>query len=114
MTGRSGRRFYETFFKTYTEKVWGIPCTEIRADWAAQRIKELSLKRAVLHAIRGKSDDTSLIGSFQYPRLGPGMMWERAAEHVERMGGAVEMERPRSSPSTTSRPTPRRRGRGGG
>lgn len=92
VTNRFGRRLYETFFKTYTEKVWGIPCTEIRADWAAQRIKELSLKRAILHAVRGKSDDTSLIGSFQYPRLGPGMMWERAAEHVERMGGAVEME----------------------
>ena len=92
VTNRFGPRLYRTFFKTYTEKVWGIPCTEIRADWAAQRIKELSLKRAVLHAITGKGKETSLIGSFQYPRLGPGMMWERCAEHVGRRGGAVELE----------------------
>ncbi len=92
VTNRFGPRLFRTFFKTYTEKVWGIPCTEIRADWAAQRIKELSLKRAILHALTGKTKDTSLIGTFQYPRLGPGMMWERATEHVERMGGAVEME----------------------
>jgi protoporphyrinogen oxidase len=92
VTNRFGPRLYRTFFKTYTEKVWGIPCTEIRADWAAQRIKELSLKRAVLHALRGKGSDTSLIGSFQYPRLGPGMMWERCAEHVEALGGDVRME----------------------
>ncbi len=92
VTNRFGPRLYRTFFKTYTEKVWGIPCTEIRADWAAQRIKELSLKRAVVHALTGQAKDTSLIGTFQYPRLGPGMMWERAAEHVERMGGAVELE----------------------
>ena len=92
VTERFGKRLYETFFKTYTEKVWGIPCTEIRADWAAQRIKQLSLKRAVWAALTGKSTDTSLIGSFQYPRLGPGMMWERCAEHIERMGGEVVME----------------------
>ena len=92
VTERFGKRLYETFFKTYTEKVWGIPCTEIRADWAAQRIKQLSLKRAVLAALTGKSSDTSLISSFQYPRLGPGMMWERATEHIEDMGGTVEME----------------------
>ncbi|MEO0556882.1 MAG: NAD(P)/FAD-dependent oxidoreductase [Bacteroidota bacterium] len=92
VTERFGKRLYETFFKTYTEKVWGIPCTEIRADWAAQRIKQLSLKRAILAALTGKSSDTSLISSFQYPRLGPGMMWERATEHIEDMGGSVEME----------------------
>ncbi|WP_420455813.1 NAD(P)/FAD-dependent oxidoreductase [Rubrivirga sp.] len=92
VTNRFGPRLYRTFFKTYTEKVWGIPCTEIRADWAAQRIKELSLKRAIVHALTGRAKDTSLIGTFQYPRLGPGMMWERAAGHVERMGGTVAME----------------------
>jgi protoporphyrinogen oxidase len=92
VTNRFGSRLYRTFFKTYTEKVWGIPCTEIRADWAAQRIKELSLKRAVLQALRGTSTDTSLITSFQYPRLGPGMMWERCTEHVEAMGGEVRLE----------------------
>ena len=92
VTNRFGDRLYQTFFKTYTEKVWGIPCTEIRADWAAQRIKELSLKRAIVHALTGKGQDTSLIGTFQYPRLGPGMMWERAAEHVESLGGTVAMQ----------------------
>ena len=92
VTNRFGPRLYRTFFKTYTEKVWGIPCTEIRADWAAQRIKELSLKRAIVHAVTGRGQDASLIGTFQYPRFGPGMMWERCAEHVVQLGGTVEME----------------------
>src|SRR5690606_25397223 len=81
-----------TFFKTYTEKVWGIDCTEIRADWAAQRIKGLSLTGAVRQALTGRSDETSLIETFQYPVHGPGMRWERCAEHVEAMGGEVCLE----------------------
>ncbi|MEM1127333.1 MAG: NAD(P)/FAD-dependent oxidoreductase [Bacteroidota bacterium] len=89
VTNRFGDRLYRTFFKTYTEKVWGIPCTEIRADWAAQRIKTLSLTRAVYNALTSRGSDTTLINEFQYPRLGPGMMWDRCVEHVERMDGTV-------------------------
>lgn len=82
VSNRFGQRLYEIFFKTYTEKVWGIPCAEISADWAAQRIKNLSLKEAVRSALfgGGKSADgeiiTTLIEQFHYPRLGPGMMWD--------------------------------------
>ncbi|MGY1824146.1 NAD(P)/FAD-dependent oxidoreductase [Geodermatophilus sp. SYSU D00079] len=90
VSARFGRRLYEIFFKTYTEKVWGIPATEIQADWAAQRIKDLDLWRAVLHAVRPGSGRqiTTLIDRFQYPRTGPGLMWERTLERV-REGGAV-------------------------
>lgn len=88
---RFGERLYLTFFKTYTEKVWGIPCTEIRADWAAQRIKGVSVRRAIGQAITGKSSETSLINAFWYPRLGPGMLWEQCAERVEEQGGRVRM-----------------------
>lgn len=91
VTNRFGPRLYRTFFKTYTEKVWGMPCTQIRADWAAQRIKTLSLKRAVLHAITGKGKETTLTDRFWYPVHGPGMMWERCAELVEAMGGEVRL-----------------------
>jgi protoporphyrinogen oxidase len=87
-----GGRLYLTFFKTYTEKVWGIPCTQIRSDWAAQRIKALSLKRMILNALFKNVKEASLIEEFQYPRLGPGMMWEYCQKHVERMGGEVRME----------------------
>jgi protoporphyrinogen oxidase len=92
VSARFGRRLYRIFFKTYTEKVWGIPATEIQADWAAQRIKNLDLGRAVLHALRpraGQTDVTTLIDSFQYPRTGPGLMWERTHERVVEAGGAV-------------------------
>ncbi|WP_446344393.1 alkaline phosphatase family protein [Coleofasciculus sp. F4-SAH-05] len=75
-----GRRLYRIFFKTYTEKVWGIPCTQIRADWAAQRIQNMSLKRAVINAVFGSQNAKSLIKEFKYPILGPGMMWERCQE----------------------------------
>ena len=91
-----GRRLYEIFFKTYTEKVWGIPCTEISADWAAQRIKGLSLWSAVVHGLLPKPKDKdrgavikTLIDSFRYPRLGPGMMWEAAARKTAAAGGQV-------------------------
>jgi protoporphyrinogen oxidase len=75
-----GERLYRIFFKTYTEKVWGIPCSEIRADWAAQRIKNLSLKQAVVNALFGSQNAKSLIKTFDYPVLGPGMMWERCQD----------------------------------
>jgi protoporphyrinogen oxidase len=94
VTNRFGKRLYEIFFKTYTEKVWGIPCTEIRAEWAAQRIKGLSLARAVLSAASVNKRSTkikSLINEFQYPRLGPGQMWETCAERVREMGGEVHL-----------------------
>ena len=94
VTNRFGRRLYEIFFKTYTEKVWGIPCTEVRAEWAAQRIQGLSLARAILSATalnRRSTDIKSLISSFKYPRLGPGQMWETCADRVKEMGGQVLM-----------------------
>lgn len=89
---RFGDRLYSHFFKSYTEKVWGVPCTEIRADWAAQRIKNLSLFKAVWNAISGANDTASLIEEFQYPRLGPGMMWEKMASKIEEQGGEVRMQ----------------------
>ncbi len=91
VVNKFGERLYEMFFKTYTEKVWGIPCSKIRADWAAQRIQGLSLKRAVLNALIKKSDATSLIERFRYPVHGPGMMWERFHERVEEQGGEVRL-----------------------
>ncbi|HEV2854323.1 MAG TPA: NAD(P)/FAD-dependent oxidoreductase [Thermoanaerobaculia bacterium] len=91
VSNRFGRRLYEIFFKTYTEKVWGIPCTEIEAEWAAQRIKNLDLKAAVKNALlgsraRGGEVITTLIDRFHYPRLGPGMMWERLRDRLEEKG----------------------------
>jgi protoporphyrinogen oxidase len=88
-----GRRLFEIFFKTYTEKVWGIPCSEISADWAAQRIKGLSLFRAVTQALVGQRGEIvkTLIEQFEYPRLGPGMMWERVAEDLSGRGVAIEL-----------------------
>lgn len=94
VTNRFGKRLYEIFFKTYTEKVWGIPCTEIRAEWAAQRIKGLSLARAILSAASLNKRSTSiktLINEFQYPRLGPGQMWEMCRDRIVEAGGRVLM-----------------------
>lgn len=91
---RFGRRLYELFFKTYTEKVWGIPCSEIRAEWAAQRIQGLSLARAVLSATalnRRSSSIKTLIHTFKYPRLGPGQMWEACRDRIRELGGKVLM-----------------------
>ena len=90
-----GRRLYGIFFKTYTEKVWGMDCKDISADWAAQRIKGLSLASAVKNAIlpAPKKDKQNviktLINSFRYPRLGPGMMWEECAGRIRDMGGRI-------------------------
>jgi protoporphyrinogen oxidase len=95
VTNRFGKRLYEIFFRTYTEKVWGIPCTEIRAEWAAQRIQGLSLVRAVLSATalnKRAPEIKTLINSFRYPRLGPGQMWETCRDRIIEMGGAVHME----------------------
>ena len=89
---RFGKRLYLTFFKTYTEKVWGIPCNQIRADWAAQRIRGLSLKTAVLNALTGRGEAKTLIKEFDYPRLGPGMLWEKCGAFVEQHGGQVLMQ----------------------
>ena len=95
VSNRFGKRLYRIFFKTYTEKVWGIPCTEIRAEWAAQRIQGLSLAKAILNAasLQKRSDAIkTLINEFQYPRLGPGQMWEMAAAKVKELGGEVLMK----------------------
>ncbi len=89
VTNRFGRRLFRTFFKTYTEKVWGIECDKIEADWAAQRIKGLSLRSAVINAMFNVNNTKTLIKEFDYPRLGPGMMWERFTEEIEKRGSAV-------------------------
>ena len=96
VVSRFGRRLFEIFFKTYTEKVWGMSCKEISADWAAQRIKGLSLVEAALRALfprrnRGGEVVKTLIDSFRYPRKGPGMMWEACAEKVRARGGQLVM-----------------------
>jgi protoporphyrinogen oxidase len=98
VSNQFGKRLYGIFFKTYTEKVWGMSCKEISADWAAQRIKGLSLVSAVVHALmpKRKPKDKSqviktLIDSFRYPRKGPGMMWETCAARVCAMGNTVRM-----------------------
>ena len=96
VSNRFGKRLYNIFFKTYTEKVWGMPCTEISAEWPAQRIKGLSLlsalKGALLKASEKKKDVIkTLIGSFHYPRKGPGMMWERVASIVTERGSSIRM-----------------------
>ena len=98
---RFGKQLYLTFFKSYTEKVWGVPCNEISAEWGAQRIKGLSLKGVVLHFLKKtfgpkpsgdiaqKSTETSLIEKFLYPKLGPGQLWEHAADLVRAAGGEI-------------------------
>jgi len=94
---RFGKRLYETFFKTYTEKVWGVPASELPADWAAQRIKSLNLLKAVLNPlVKGlrKEVVTSLIEEFHYPKFGPGMMWERAAQSSVSMGAKLFLNTP--------------------
>ena len=95
VSNRFGRRLYEIFFKTYTEKVWGVPCTTIRAEWAAQRIKGLSLLTAIRNAIlpNKTSNVKTLIDKFQYPERGPGQMWETLTEQLKASGYPVLMER---------------------
>jgi protoporphyrinogen oxidase len=98
---RFGKQLYLTFFKSYTEKVWGVPCNEISAEWGAQRIKGLSLKGVVAHFLKKifgprdsgdiaqKKTETSLIEKFLYPKLGPGQLWEHAADLVRAAGGEI-------------------------
>src|SRR6185312_9478392 len=100
-TNQFGKKLYSIFFKTYTEKVWGMPCNEMSADWAAQRIKGLSLWGAVVDGLKrslglnkrpndGQGVKT-LLETFRYPRLGPGMMWDAARDRIEAKGGQVLM-----------------------
>jgi protoporphyrinogen oxidase len=89
VSNRFGRRLFDLFFRTYTEKVWGVPASEIRAEWAAQRIKGLSLTSAARDAIFGNGGVKSLIRQFHYPRYGPGQMWETMAERIVERGGEV-------------------------
>jgi protoporphyrinogen oxidase len=100
LVNRFGDTLYRTFFKDYTEKVWGVPCAEISAEWGAQRIKGLSITKAIAHALRKpfqgrdtaqKSTETSLVERFLYPKLGPGQMWERVAARVTAAGGEVHL-----------------------
>ncbi len=101
LINRFGKELYRTFFESYTEKVWGVPCSRIDAAWGAQRIKGLSLSKTLLHAakkiltparkgdIAQKETETSLIEKFLYPKLGPGQMWQEAARKVTELGGAI-------------------------
>jgi protoporphyrinogen oxidase len=98
---RFGDRLYRTFFKDYTEKVWGVSCNKISAEWGAQRIKGLSISRAVIHALRRpfmntdtrqKETETSLIERFLYPKYGPGQMWEEVATQVQQRGGELHLQ----------------------
>lgn len=102
LINRFGEQLYRTFFKDYTEKVWGVPCHEISAEWGAQRIKGLSVGKALQHALSRpfrsspdagqKGTETSLIERFLYPKLGPGQMWEEVAARVQAAGGTVHLE----------------------
>ena len=103
LINRFGRELYLTFFKSYTEKVWGVPCNEISAAWGAQRIKGLSLRTAILHFLKKtfskkqssdisqKGTETSLIEKFLYPKYGPGQLWEHAVDLIAKGGGDIEM-----------------------
>ena len=98
---RFGRELYETFFKSYTEKVWGVPCQEISAEWGAQRVKGLSITKTITHLLKKrfhrrrpgdvaqKNTETSLIEQFLYPKYGPGQMWETVAQKVKELGGEI-------------------------
>jgi len=99
LVNRFGAELYRTFFQSYTEKVWGVPCSEISAEFGAQRIKALSLTRAVLHTLRSmaarerpaSAGETSLIERFLYPKYGPGQLWEEVAERVQAGGGELRL-----------------------
>jgi protoporphyrinogen oxidase len=101
MRNEFGERLFAIFFKTYTEKVWGMDCDEISADWAAQRIKGLNLSKAIVDGLkrslrlkaRTRPKAKTLIESFRYPRRGPGMMWEAAAAKIKLLGGSIVMDR---------------------
>ncbi len=99
VSNRFGWRLYELFFKTYTEKVWGVPCSELRAEWAAQRIKGLSFASAAKAAFFGNRGNKikSLISEFNYPRFGPGQMWDFMTEAIRERGGEVLLNAPVTS-----------------
>jgi len=98
---RFGEELYSTFFKDYTQKVWGVPCSEIKPEWGAQRVKGLSVRKTILNAIKKpfttnsdlaqKNQETSLIEQFMYPKYGPGYMWEKVADIVQSKGGEVNL-----------------------
>ncbi|MCP3951852.1 MAG: NAD(P)/FAD-dependent oxidoreductase [Desulfobacterales bacterium] len=90
MANRFGQRLYRMFFKTYTEKVWGLPCSAIQSEWASQRIKGLSMVSIVANALFGKRSAKTLIDCFHYPKRGPGMMWDRFSAAVMRAGGDIQ------------------------
>lgn len=103
LINRFGKELYGTFFKSYTEKVWGVPCDQISAEWGAQRIKGLSIWSTLMHALRKvlkrgdrdisqKTTETSLIEQFLYPKFGPGQMWEEVARRVIELGGEIRTE----------------------
>jgi protoporphyrinogen oxidase len=96
VSNRFGKRLFELFFRSYTEKVWGVPTSEIRAEWAAQRIKGLSFASAAKAAFFGNEGNKvkSLIQEFHYPRYGPGQMWEAMTDEVRSLGGEVRLEAP--------------------
>jgi protoporphyrinogen oxidase len=98
VSSRFGRRLYEMFFRSYTEKVWGVPCTDLRAEWAAQRIRGLSLASLARNTFFGQRNGNgkikSLITEFLYPRFGPGQMWETMSERIVDRGGSVFLETP--------------------
>ena len=97
LINRFGKELYLTFFKDYTEKVWGVPCTNIKPEWGAQRIKGLSITKLISHVLKGRKDpslnqkgtETSLIERFMYPKFGPGQMWEEVARIIRQKGGEV-------------------------
>ena len=97
VTNRFGDHLYRIFFKTYTEKVWGMPCSELSAEWASQRIQGLSLKKVMLDAFRwnkhANSKIKTLISEFDYPRLGPGQMWEKAKDDIQKLSGKIILGR---------------------
>lgn len=99
---RFGSELYKTFFRDYTKKLWGVPCNQIKADWGSQRVKGLSITKAISHALRNsliknrrrvnEKSETSLINNFYYPKLGPGQMWERVAQIIKDRGGEIRLE----------------------
>ena len=113
LINRFGRQLYLTFFKSYTEKVWGVPCDEISAEWGAQRIKGLSLITAITHFLKKtfkpstgigqKTTETSLIEKFLYPKFGPGQLWEYVAEGIQQKGGSILNRLVRRSPACGGR-----------
>ena len=106
VSNRFGKRLYNHFFKSYTEKVWGVPTTEIRAEWAAQRIKGLSFFSAAKAAFFGNKNNEikTLIDSFNYPRYGPGQMWETMTAAIEELGGEVRLNTPATRLEISRRP----------